>query len=122
LAVPQPNFPLWLDEIFSQMRLSAESSFSAPRPGTQPELAASSHATDFEPNRAASLKIELLKAIGDLMKAAETCDRLKSELAALQSRNDATAISPPIAGRVDPRNRQMTTCAVANDQARRGGR
>jgi len=102
----EPNFLPRLDEIFSQMRPSAgdcpalftkQSSFSASHRGAQPELAASSHRVDIEPSRVDRLKIELLKAIGDLMRATDTVDRLRGELAACDGAKHATASLKPSA-------------------------
>jgi hypothetical protein len=109
----QSNFLPWLDEIFLRMEESTEP-LSVPSRQTVLGLAASSHGADFEADRANRLKIELLKAIGDLMRAAQTCDRLKGELAALRLRKDAPAVSPPIAGRAHfETRRKPSTCSLA---------
>jgi hypothetical protein len=107
----------WLDEILSQMKPSAESNLPALSLGAQPEFAANSHSADFK--RADRLKIELLKAIGDLMRAAEICDHLKGELAALRSPHDTTAASPPTAGRVHRRNRYKVSACPSVPQSQK---
>jgi hypothetical protein len=110
----QSNFLPWLDEIFSRMEQSAEP-LSLPSHETGPELAASGHGAQLEADRANRLKIELLRAIGDLMRAAQTCDRLKGELAALRSRNDPIAASPPSDGRVQlGRRHDGRACSFAS--------
>jgi hypothetical protein len=78
----KPTFPPWLGDIFSPMRPSVESGLSAPSPGTQGGPPASSDREDFPLNLPARPKMELFKAIGELMRAAETVDRLKSEFTA----------------------------------------
>jgi hypothetical protein len=88
IETPQPNGPRieskflpWLAEIFTRMDQSAAPSLSAPNPRAPPELAAINYRGDFEPNGPDHLEVELVKAIGELVRAAETVDRLKSELA-----------------------------------------
>jgi hypothetical protein len=80
--VLQPNFLPWLDHIFSRMAQSAEPALSVPGTGAKPKFAARTKRADFEPDHANRLEIKLIKAIADLMGAAERIDRLKDELAA----------------------------------------
>jgi hypothetical protein len=76
----KPNFPRWTGEIFSQMQPLAEQDFSAPSSEERSEHAASVDEADLASNHGGHLKLALLRAIGDLMGAAETVDRLKGEL------------------------------------------